>query len=176
MKYFIIPQSEIETLLPAMKTSFGHENVSVRMSLDGTKGLMQFNEENAPEGYTGHDTATIKTLLDTDEWTEEAEPLADEDRIAIMMEYGKKIVIEFQAENSKMIDEGIITEAETLALLNDVDVQAVTTALLSGTLKSALYLISSRFLDAQGQPTKSWLSQERAMKYITQIQSILASL
>ena len=75
MKYYKIPQSEIEGLLPKMKESFGHENITVRMSIDGSQGLTQFTDKLAPLGYIGHDNETISVIINTSEWNPELEPM-----------------------------------------------------------------------------------------------------
>lgn len=175
MKYYIIPQSEVEKLLPKSKQSFGHENVKPGYSLDGTKAIMQFTDELAPKDMHGYTTEEIKAILRKSEWTEESE-LPAKNRIALMMEKGNDLVKQFQAENSDLIDAGKITEQETLEILDDVDVSKVINALLSGTLKGALYIIGTRFVDGNGESTKSWMTTERIHAYIADIQGFLSEL
>lgn len=175
MKYYIIPQSEVEKLLPKSKQSFGHENVKPGYSLDGTKAIMQFTDELAPQDMHGYTTEEIKAILRKSEWTEESE-LPAKNRIALMMEKGNDLVKQFQAENSDLIDAGKITEQETLEILDDEDVSKMIEALLSGTLKGAMYILSSRFMNTDGTSKKSWLSTERLHNYLQDIQSFLAGL
>lgn len=73
MKYYILEKTKIAEYTPAMEQSFGHNNISIRMSLDDTKGLMQFTDELAPGGITGYDSEIVKEILKTSEWTEESD-------------------------------------------------------------------------------------------------------
>jgi hypothetical protein len=71
MKYYIIPQNKIVEFTPLMEQSFGHSNISIRMNLAETFGLMQFTDELAPEGYQAYTVEEIKFELESDEWIED---------------------------------------------------------------------------------------------------------
>lgn len=68
MKYYIIPQNKIAEYTPLMKQSLGNDNIWIRMSVDGSEGLMEFTEELAPEGYTGYTVEEIREIMLTPEW------------------------------------------------------------------------------------------------------------
>ena len=175
MKYYIIEQEKITKYLPLMEQSFGHTNISVSMNLDESVGLMQFTDELAPKGYTSYTNKEIQDILRNSQWSEQP-TLTDEEKIYILIKYGKELVVKFQIDNTALIREGSITEIEAAQLIYDQDVQAVTTALLAGTLRGAAFLIQTRFLDASGESVKPWVTKERIVEYLTTINNIISNI
>ncbi len=78
-KYYIVNSTDVESFKPKMQAAYGHSNVAARPSLDGTLSLMEFNDDDLPQGYngTGYTYEEIMVVLAGPDWTSD-EPYLEE--------------------------------------------------------------------------------------------------
>jgi hypothetical protein len=72
IKYYIVPQADLETYKPKMIEALGHSNISFRQSIAGVpRGIMKFEESNLPQGFNeiGYTQEEILSELDSLDWT-----------------------------------------------------------------------------------------------------------
>jgi len=73
MDFYIIEEENIQNFTPLMEQSYGHDNIYIRMSNDGTLGLMNFTNELAPIGYFSYTLGEIKVIMNSSNWNDEAD-------------------------------------------------------------------------------------------------------